>query len=177
MSYIPAFGLAARFTHTACGFVIGMDLHRKLFMRKEKFHQQREATGIGCGFAHKLLSILGAQLRQRLSPQRPIRDFAVVSGQPRLLRSSRRSDDWDKWGTDQSCPKDAGRIQATLIVDKDHSCGGIVARNSTSQKRPGTSVVSCQFPVLRNDGTGLHSAARNFRIRSRPRSSSATDVA
>src|SRR5579863_9295878 len=46
MSYIPALGLTTRFTDAAGGFIIGMNLHRELFMGKEKFQQQRKATRI-----------------------------------------------------------------------------------------------------------------------------------
>ena len=84
MGYVPALGLTPRLPDLASLFVIGMNLHRELLMRKKKFQQQRKAPRVAGGVAHQLPLIFFTELCQRLSGERPVRDFAIVSREPGL---------------------------------------------------------------------------------------------
>ena len=64
---VPALGLAAGLTGAVRRFVIGVNLHRKLFMGEEKLGQQREASGVVSGFPYQFPAILSTQLSQRFS--------------------------------------------------------------------------------------------------------------
>src|SRR5271154_6185955 len=68
-----------------------------------------------------------------------------------ILRSSLQNDGWDKRETSPACPRDVDRRWATLKVGRDQPCG----HDEITKTRPGTSVVSFQFPVLRIATEGL----------------------
>ena len=64
--------------------IVGMNLHRKLFVREKKLQQQRKPSRVARRLAHEFALIFFAQLRECFPVKRPVRDFAVVSAQPRL---------------------------------------------------------------------------------------------
>ena len=62
MRHIPALGLTPRLTYAAGLLVIGMNLHRELFMRKEELQQQRKVARIAGSIADKLPLVFLAKL-------------------------------------------------------------------------------------------------------------------
>ena len=114
MRHIPAFRLAPWLIYAASLLVIGMNLHRKFFMREEKLQQQREAPRIAGGVAHKLSLVFLADLRQRLPGERSVGHFAIVAGEPGFANFFARTADWDKSATDRASPTGADRIAGSI---------------------------------------------------------------
>ena len=82
--HVPAFRLPAGQPGAARGFIIGMHLHRQLFLGKNKFDEQREALGLRRRLSGQLAFELLGELRDALSRQRPVDHLAVITGQPHL---------------------------------------------------------------------------------------------
>ena len=59
-----------------------MNLDREFFLGKQKLQQQRKALRVARGRAHEFGAEFFAQVGQRSFRQRPVRDHAVVAGEP-----------------------------------------------------------------------------------------------
>src|SRR5579859_1712352 len=84
MGDVPALRLAPRLAHAQSLRIIGVNLHRKFFVRKEKLKQQRKALRIAGRISYEFARELLGQVRQSLASKRTICDFAVVSAKPGL---------------------------------------------------------------------------------------------
>src|SRR5208283_5557156 len=82
MRHVPTFGLSPRLRNAARLRVIGMNLHGKFLMGKQKLQQQGKSTWVASGIANQVPLILLAELRQGLPSQRAVGNFAIVAGEP-----------------------------------------------------------------------------------------------
>ena len=64
MGHVPAFGFAPRLAKALRGGVVGMNLDRKFFLRKQKLQQQRKALRIARGRAYQFGAEFFAQICQ-----------------------------------------------------------------------------------------------------------------
>src|SRR6202007_2988008 len=106
-----------------------------------------------------------------------------------LRRSSPRTGDWDKSATGPPYPRAVDRIPEPSTMDKDHSCL-LASTKKTARKTerpfaepklfplcPSVSSVVKIYQSRKHRRRPNYSAAKNLRMRSSPRSSSAFEVA
>ena len=79
---VPALSFAPRIAEPLRRGVVGVNLHREFFLGKQELHQQRKALRVARGRTHQVGAEFLAQVCQRSFRQRPVRDHAVVAGQP-----------------------------------------------------------------------------------------------
>src|SRR5262249_47056004 len=149
--------------------------------REQKLQQQRKSCAVGSSLTHQITRILACQVCQRLARKWPIGNRGIVAAQPRfadflcktVIRIDRRK---------IACAP-RPRVEIWLHqkwIDSFHL-------ECEPECPPGIRSVSRQRGCLQRDfrppprvevqESSYHRLVRNFRIRSRPRSSSFSEVA